>query len=109
MLWAGVILFLLAVLVVADTQVAAADPVGSELGNAKLSARISGAGELLSLENRLAGEVYTVASDGFAVDTDLGRLASADGQPVLVQAAQNRLVYQWDFERRAVAGRTAFA
>ena len=93
----GVIL--LAVLVVTVARSVAADAVGLELHNAKLSVRISSTGTLLAVENRLAGETYAFAADGFALDTDLGTLASADGQPVLVQAAQDRLVYQWDFER----------
>ena len=74
---------------------------GCQLANDKLNVRISGAGKLLSVENRLASETYAFESDAFELDTDLGLFSNKVTGPVRVRKEGSRVVFHFEFDRRA--------
>jgi len=85
--------------IVSASPAIAADSAVSRLVNEKLKVHVSDTGQLLLVENRLAGEVYALDSDSFEVDTDLGLLTNRGVRPIEVRRRDGGLVYQFSFDR----------
>lgn len=68
------------------------------LANEKLAVELGAAGQLLALENRVAGERYAFAGDGFQVETDKGTLSSMRAKVAAVQRDARRLVFRYEAE-----------
>lgn len=90
---------LLAVSFLSEGRAAAADIAANGLSNAKLNVSVSDAGKLLAIENRLASEIYAFDSDAFGIETDLGILSNLETKPTAVRKEQDRIVYQFQFDR----------
>jgi hypothetical protein len=90
-------------LVIYAGRVIAADDGFSLLANTKLKVIISNTGKLLSVENVLAGEKYSFASDEFELDTDLGLFSNRDTKPTSVKTGPRRVVYRFDFDKVGVS------
>lgn len=70
-----------------------------QLANPKLTFTISDTGNLLAVENHLAGEAYHLAADAFALETDQGRFSNQATQPVRITQTQDSLVYHFAFDQ----------
>ena len=67
------------------------------LANDKLRVTVSDAGQLESIENFLAGEVYSFSSDAYAIETDLGVFSNCAMQPTGITAGPDRIVFHYEF------------
>ncbi len=68
-----------------------------QLSNNTLKVTVSPAGQLLSVENLLASEMYVFESDGFELDTDQGIFSNINQKPVSVIQEQGGIVYQFNY------------
>ncbi len=94
--WAcGVLLVLVAA---PSLPALAAERSAHVLANDKLAVELGAAGQLLALENRVAGERYAFAGDGFQVETDKGTMASVRAKVATVEGNARRLVFRYEAE-----------
>lgn len=80
-----------ALLLVSQCAMAAAS---HRLGNSNLNVQIAENGGLVSVENLLAEESYSLSSDLFVVATDLGEFSNRDVKPAIVKADAREIAFR---------------